>query len=52
MLGVTLEGKKEIIAIWIRENESSKYWLIRDIYKKMCPTVTLLIKIPPRKILN
>ena len=27
MLGVTLEGKKEIIGIWIGENESSKYWL-------------------------
>jgi transposase-like protein len=27
MLGVTLEGKKEIIGIWIGENENSKYWL-------------------------
>lgn len=27
MLGITLEGKKEIIGIWIGENESSKYWL-------------------------
>jgi len=27
MLGVTLEGKKEIIGIWIGENESAKYWL-------------------------
>jgi len=27
MLGVTLEGKKEIIGIWIGENETSKYWL-------------------------
>ncbi len=28
MLGITLEGKKEIIGIWIGENESSKYWLM------------------------
>ena len=27
MLGVTLEGKKEIIGIWIEENETIKYWL-------------------------
>ena len=27
MLGITLEGKKEIIGIWIGENETSKYWL-------------------------
>ena len=28
MLGVTLDGKKEILGIWIGENETSKYWLI------------------------
>ena len=27
MLGVTLEGKKEILGIYLGENESSKYWL-------------------------
>jgi len=27
MLGITIEGKKEIIGIWIGENETSKYWL-------------------------
>lgn len=27
MLGINLEGKKEIIGIWIGENETSKYWL-------------------------
>ncbi len=27
MLGITLEGKKEVIGIWIGENETSKYWL-------------------------
>jgi putative transposase len=27
MLGVTLDGRKEIIGIWIGENETSKYWL-------------------------
>jgi len=27
MIGVTLEGKKEILGIWIGENETSKYWL-------------------------
>jgi len=27
MLGITLEGKKEIIGIWMGENETSKYWL-------------------------
>ncbi len=26
MLGINLEGKKEIIGIWIGENETSKYW--------------------------
>ncbi len=36
MLGVTLEGKKEIIGIWIGENETSKYWLtvLNDIQKR------------------
>lgn len=36
MLGVTLEGKKEIIGIWIGESESSKYWLtvLNDIKKR------------------
>jgi len=27
MLGISLDGKKEIIGIWIGENETSKYWL-------------------------
>ena len=27
MLGISLEGKKEIIVIWIGENKTSKYWL-------------------------
>lgn len=27
VLGVTLEGKKDILGIWIGENESSKFWL-------------------------
>lgn len=27
MLGITLEGKKEILGIWIGDNETSKYWL-------------------------
>jgi len=26
-LGVNLEGKKELLGIWITQNESSKYWL-------------------------
>ena len=36
MLGITLEGKKEIIGIWIGENETSKYWLtvLNDIQKR------------------
>lgn len=36
MLGVTQEGKKEIIGIWIGENETSKYWLtvLNDIQKR------------------
>ena len=36
MLGVTLEGKKEIIGIQIGENETSKYWLtvLNDIKKR------------------
>ncbi|PIF03734.1 MAG: IS256 family transposase, partial [Arcobacter sp.] len=36
MLGVTLEGKKEILGIWIGENETSKYWLtvLNDIKKR------------------
>jgi len=27
MLSITLEDKKEILGIWIGENEISKYWL-------------------------
>ena len=36
MLGITLESKKEIISIWIGENEISKYWLtvLNDIQKR------------------
>jgi len=36
MLGISLEGKKEIIGIWIGENETSKYWLtvLNDIHKR------------------
>jgi len=36
MLGITLEGKKEVIGIWIGENETSKYWLtvLNDIKKR------------------
>lgn len=36
MLGVSLEGKKEIIGFWIGENETSKYWLtvLNDIKKR------------------
>ena len=36
MLGITIEGKKEIIGIWIGENETSKYWLtvLNDIQKR------------------
>jgi transposase-like protein len=36
ILGITLEGKKEIIGIWIGENETSKYWLtvLNDIKKR------------------
>jgi len=36
MLGITLEGKKEVIGIWMGENETSKYWLtvLNDIKKR------------------
>jgi transposase-like protein len=36
MLGITIEGKKEIIGIWIGENETSKYWLtvLNDIKRR------------------
>ena len=27
MLGVSIEGNKDILGIWIGENESSKFWL-------------------------
>ena len=27
MLGVTLEGYKDILGVWIGESESSKFWL-------------------------
>jgi transposase-like protein len=35
-IGISLEGKKEIIGIWIGENETSKYWLtvLNDIQKR------------------
>jgi putative transposase len=26
-LGVNMEGKKELLGLWITENESSKFWL-------------------------
>ena len=36
MLGVSFEGKKEIIGFWIGENETAKYWLtvLNDIKKR------------------
>ena len=27
VLGITIEGNKDILGIWIGENESSKFWL-------------------------
>ena len=27
VLGINLEGFKEVLGIWIEENESAKYWL-------------------------
>jgi transposase-like protein len=27
MMGINLEGRKEIIGLWVGDNESSKYWL-------------------------
>ena len=27
ILGITLEGKKEILGVYIGENETSKFWL-------------------------
>lgn len=27
MLGVNADGFKEVLGIWIEENESAKYWL-------------------------
>ena len=27
MLGITLDGRKDILGVWIGENESSKFWL-------------------------
>lgn len=26
MLGITLDGRKEILGIWITENESASFW--------------------------
>ncbi len=26
-LGVDLEGKKDVLGLWISENEGSKFWL-------------------------
>lgn len=36
MLGITIEGKKEIIGFWVGENETAKYWLtvLNDIKKR------------------
>jgi len=50
MLGITLEGKKEIIGIWIGENETSKYWLtvLNDIQKRGIP-MDSSVNIYPRK---
>ena len=28
VLGINMDGYKEILGIWIGENESSKFWLI------------------------
>lgn len=36
MLGVSLEGRKEIIGFWMGESETTKYWLtvLNDIKKR------------------
>jgi transposase-like protein len=43
MLGISLEGKKEIIGFWIGENETSKYWLtvLNDIKKRSVKDVLI-----------
>ena len=43
MLGITIEGKKEIIGFWIGENETAKYWLtvLNDIKKRVVKDVLI-----------
>jgi len=45
MLGINLEGKKEILGIWIGENETSKYWLtvLNDIKKRGVEDVLIFV---------
>ena len=46
MLGVTLEGKKEIIGIWIGENETSKYSQRECKHKGLQFLMNLKIEVP------
>lgn len=46
MLGITLEGKKEIIGIWIGENETSKYSQRECKHKGLQFLMNLKIEVP------
>ena len=44
VLGITLKGKKEVIGMWIGENESSKFWLkvLSDIQQRGVKDVLII----------
>lgn len=43
MLGIDLEGKKDILGIWIGENESAKFWLsvLNDLKNRGCQDILI-----------
>ena len=42
-MGIDLEGKKDILGIWIGENESAKFWLsvLNDLKNRGCQDILI-----------
>ena len=48
VLGITMDGRKDILGVWIGEHESSKFWLnvLNDLYQRRFPAADAVPGIP------
>ena len=42
-IGITLEGKKEVLGMWLQETEGARFWLtvLTNLKKQRCPGLFL-----------